>query len=77
MYLISRKFHPSFGIPGTEVTGTEDFQKSQMRRGWEWKYQEFPRATGTNHSQVAIRLLAVLLGVDSRSLHPMAGSRNQ
>ncbi|KAI5455910.1 hypothetical protein BGZ63DRAFT_518698 [Mariannaea sp. PMI_226] len=36
MYLISRKFHPSFGIPGTEVTGTEDIQKSQMRRGWEW-----------------------------------------
>ncbi|KAH8654215.1 hypothetical protein BGZ61DRAFT_511031 [Ilyonectria robusta] len=36
MYLISRKFHPSFGIPGTEVTGTEDFQKSQMGRGWEW-----------------------------------------
>ncbi|KAH6867793.1 hypothetical protein B0T10DRAFT_596345 [Thelonectria olida] len=36
MYLISRKFHQSFGIPGTEVTGTEDFQKSQMLRGWEW-----------------------------------------
>ncbi|KAH8649593.1 hypothetical protein BGZ61DRAFT_524700 [Ilyonectria robusta] len=36
MFLISRKFHSSFGIPGTEVTGTEDAQKSQMRRGWEW-----------------------------------------
>ncbi|KAH7160525.1 hypothetical protein B0J13DRAFT_128613 [Dactylonectria estremocensis] len=36
MYLISRKFHPSFGIPGTEVTGTEEYQKSQMGRGWEW-----------------------------------------
>ncbi|KAJ3455611.1 hypothetical protein MRS44_017093 [Fusarium solani] len=36
MFLISRKFHPSFGIPGTEVTGTEDYQKSQMGRGWEW-----------------------------------------
>ncbi|KAH7113348.1 hypothetical protein EDB81DRAFT_825124 [Dactylonectria macrodidyma] len=36
MYLISRKFHPRFGIPGTEVTGTEDVQKSKMRRGWEW-----------------------------------------
>ncbi|KAL6405943.1 hypothetical protein AUP68_10498 [Ilyonectria robusta] len=36
MYLISRKFHPLFGIPGTEVTGTEDVQKSKMRRGWEW-----------------------------------------
>ncbi|KAM6506374.1 hypothetical protein FSOLCH5_013359 [Fusarium solani] len=35
MFLISRKFHPSFGIPGTEVTGTEDYQKSQMGRGWE------------------------------------------
>ncbi|KAJ3453142.1 hypothetical protein MRS44_018797 [Fusarium solani] len=36
MYLISRKFHPSFGILGTELTGTEDFRKSQMGRGWEW-----------------------------------------
>ncbi|KAH7141729.1 hypothetical protein EDB81DRAFT_797563 [Dactylonectria macrodidyma] len=36
MYLISRKFHPLFGIPGTEVTGTEDIQKSKMLRGWEW-----------------------------------------
>ncbi|KAH8661152.1 hypothetical protein BGZ61DRAFT_432911 [Ilyonectria robusta] len=36
MFLISRKFHPSFGIPGTEVTGTEDYQMSQTGRGWEW-----------------------------------------
>ncbi|KAH7019716.1 hypothetical protein EDB80DRAFT_206536 [Ilyonectria destructans] len=36
MFLISRKFHSSFGIPGTEVTGTEDNQKFEMRRGWEW-----------------------------------------
>ncbi|KAH7137900.1 hypothetical protein EDB81DRAFT_858333 [Dactylonectria macrodidyma] len=41
MFLISRKFHSSFGIPGTEVTGTEDFQKSQMRRGWEWRPSVF------------------------------------
>ncbi|KAJ3453398.1 hypothetical protein MRS44_017645 [Fusarium solani] len=36
MYLISRKFHPSFGILGTEISGTEDVQKLQIRRGWEW-----------------------------------------
>ncbi|KAM6520255.1 hypothetical protein FALCPG4_013804 [Fusarium falciforme] len=36
MYLISRKFHPSFGILGTEITRREDFRKSQMGRGWEW-----------------------------------------
>ncbi|KAH7015751.1 hypothetical protein EDB80DRAFT_345076 [Ilyonectria destructans] len=36
MFLVSRKFHHSFGIPGTEVTGTESQQKSQISRGWEW-----------------------------------------
>ncbi|CAM1509613.1 Fc.00g033520.m01.CDS01 [Cosmosporella sp. VM-42] len=36
MYLISRKFHPSFGIPGTEVTGTEMQQNTLKGRGWEW-----------------------------------------
>ncbi|EJP64787.1 uncharacterized protein BBA_06356 [Beauveria bassiana ARSEF 2860] len=36
MYLISRKFHPSFGIPGTEVGGTEMERKAAMGRGWEW-----------------------------------------
>jgi hypothetical protein len=36
MYLVSRKFHKSFGIPGTEVTGTEEQQKSSQGRGWEW-----------------------------------------
>ncbi|KAL2761008.1 hypothetical protein ACRALDRAFT_1038047 [Sodiomyces alcalophilus JCM 7366] len=36
MYLVSRKFHPSFGIPGTEVTGTPDEVKTEQGRGWEW-----------------------------------------
>ncbi|PNY27940.1 Uncharacterized protein TCAP_02136 [Tolypocladium capitatum] len=36
MYLISRKWHSSWGIPGTEVTGTEMEQKMEMGRGWEW-----------------------------------------
>lgn len=36
MYLVSRKYHPSFGIPGTEVTGTPAEQKVEMGRGWEW-----------------------------------------
>ncbi|KAL0934865.1 uncharacterized protein CTRU02_209456 [Colletotrichum truncatum] len=36
MYLISRKYHPSFGIPGTEVKGTPAERKIEMARGWEW-----------------------------------------
>ena len=36
MFLISRKWHGSWGIPGTEVTGTEMEQKVLMGRGWEW-----------------------------------------
>ncbi|KAL7649202.1 hypothetical protein ACMYSQ_012429 [Aspergillus niger] len=36
MWLISRKWHSTWGIPGTEVHGTEMQQKSEMGRGWEW-----------------------------------------
>lgn len=36
MYLISRKFHSSWGIPGTEVTGTPMEQAAEQGRGWEW-----------------------------------------
>ncbi|KAK1765842.1 hypothetical protein QBC33DRAFT_118190 [Phialemonium atrogriseum] len=36
MYLISRKFHSGWGIPGTEVHGTPMEQKVQQGRGWEW-----------------------------------------
>ncbi|POR32198.1 Uncharacterized protein TPAR_07584 [Tolypocladium paradoxum] len=36
MYVVSRKWHSSWGIPGTEVTGTEMEQKREMGRGWEW-----------------------------------------
>ncbi|KAK5994778.1 hypothetical protein PT974_03161 [Cladobotryum mycophilum] len=36
MYCISRKYHGSWGIPGTEVHGTEMEKKTQMGRGWEW-----------------------------------------
>ncbi|KAJ6787047.1 hypothetical protein PWT90_03186 [Aphanocladium album] len=36
IYLISRKFHPSFGILGTEVNGTDMERKAAMGRGWEW-----------------------------------------
>ncbi|KAJ6171020.1 hypothetical protein N7470_000087 [Penicillium chermesinum] len=36
MYLISRKYHSSWGIPGTEVTGTPMEQKMKMGSGWEW-----------------------------------------
>ncbi|KAF4504132.1 hypothetical protein G6O67_008743 [Ophiocordyceps sinensis] len=36
MYVVSRKFHRSWGIPGTEVNGTEMEQKMEAGRGWEW-----------------------------------------
>jgi hypothetical protein len=36
MYLVSRKFHRSWGIPGTEVNGTDMEQKMAMGSGWEW-----------------------------------------
>lgn len=36
IYLISRKFHPSFGIKGTEVNGTPMERNVAMGRGWEW-----------------------------------------
>ncbi|KAK9446239.1 Regulator of G protein signaling superfamily [Metarhizium brunneum] len=36
MWLISRKWHSGWGIPGTEVYGTEMEQRMEMGRGWEW-----------------------------------------
>ncbi|KAI6351176.1 hypothetical protein MCOR25_010093 [Pyricularia grisea] len=37
MYLLSRKYHPSFGIPGTEVTTTNPLERiMQLYSGWEW-----------------------------------------
>ncbi|PHH86596.1 hypothetical protein CDD83_10008 [Cordyceps sp. RAO-2017] len=36
MFVVSRKFHSSFGIPGTEVHGTYMEQKTEQGRGWEW-----------------------------------------
>ncbi|KIW02898.1 uncharacterized protein PV09_05947 [Verruconis gallopava] len=36
MYLISRKYHASWGIPGTEVHGTAMERKVEQGRGWEW-----------------------------------------
>ncbi|KAJ6782885.1 hypothetical protein PWT90_09918 [Aphanocladium album] len=36
MFLISRKFHDSFGIDGTEVTGTPMERNTAQGRGWEW-----------------------------------------
>ncbi|KZL85530.1 regulator of g protein signaling superfamily [Colletotrichum incanum] len=36
MYLVSRKYHPWFGVPGTEVKGNPMQQKVEMGRGWEW-----------------------------------------
>jgi hypothetical protein len=37
IYLISRKFHASFGIAGTEVTGKTPMEIAMKQgRGWEW-----------------------------------------
>jgi len=36
IYLISRKFHSTWGIPGTEVTGTPAEIKMKQGTGWEW-----------------------------------------
>ncbi|KHN95244.1 Regulator of G protein signaling superfamily [Metarhizium album ARSEF 1941] len=36
MWLMSRKWHSGWGIPGTQVYGTEMEQKMEMGRGWEW-----------------------------------------
>jgi hypothetical protein len=36
MYLLSKKFHPSFGVPGTEAVGSPWDLTQQQARGWEW-----------------------------------------
>ncbi|KAK0624569.1 hypothetical protein B0T17DRAFT_616780 [Bombardia bombarda] len=37
IFMISRKFHPSFGIKGTEVVGTTPMEIAvEQGRGWEW-----------------------------------------
>lgn len=36
MFLVSRKFHDSFGIDGTEVHGNWSERKAAASKGWEW-----------------------------------------
>ncbi|KAL2133273.1 hypothetical protein VTI74DRAFT_2616 [Chaetomium olivicolor] len=37
VYMVSRKFHPDFGIPGTEATGSTPLEIAMKQgRGWEW-----------------------------------------
>lgn len=36
MWLACRKYHPTFGIPGTELRGTLQEQILELGRGWEW-----------------------------------------
>ncbi|KAJ4396023.1 hypothetical protein N0V93_000239 [Gnomoniopsis smithogilvyi] len=36
MYLLSRKFHPSFGLSGTEVQGNPWEVNTRQTTGWEW-----------------------------------------
>lgn len=42
MYLLSRKFHPSFGIPGTEVLGNPWEVNQKQKIGWEWWVPSYP-----------------------------------
>lgn len=46
MYLLSRKFHPSFGAPGTEAGGSPWDVNHQQARGWEWYVLSRSRALG-------------------------------
>ncbi|CAH0053636.1 unnamed protein product [Clonostachys solani] len=42
MYLMSRKWHESWGIPGTEVHGATEYERREkMLRGWEWWHTVF------------------------------------
>ncbi len=37
MWVACKKYHPSFGIPGTEIQGeTLEEQIVDLGRGWEW-----------------------------------------
>ena len=36
MWLACRKYHPTFGVPGTELRGTLEEQIIELGRGWEW-----------------------------------------
>lgn len=42
IFLVSKKFHPSFGASGTElrldsnVSGRDEAARLACRRGWEW-----------------------------------------
>lgn len=42
MYLLSRKWHSAWGIPGTEANGDSEMErKVNMGRGWEWWHTVF------------------------------------
>lgn len=36
MYLLSKKFHPSFGLPGTGAQGSPWDVNNRQKTGWEW-----------------------------------------
>lgn len=36
MYLLSKKFHPSFGLPGTGAQGSPWDVNTRQKTGWEW-----------------------------------------
>ena len=88
IYLISRKFHPDFGIPGTEVTGKTRMEIAMKQgRGWEWLVQPLgstvvrnkltfhPGGLPLSGSSSGPGLLPPLSsGVHAESTTPMAGS---
>ena len=70
MYLISKKFHPSFGIPGTEVPGPDMARKAAMGRGWEWWPSIFWQFTWA-------WMVAPFILWKSRNIHDTQGWRTQ
>jgi len=70
MWIISRKYHSTWGIPGTETTGTMMEQKSEMGRGWEWWPSVVTQLVWT-------WLIAPIILWKSRNIHDTQGWRTQ
>ncbi|KAL3480554.1 hypothetical protein BJX99DRAFT_220416 [Aspergillus californicus] len=70
MWVISRKWHSSWGIPGTEVHGTPMQQKTEQGRGWEW----WP---GVFWQFFWSWIIAPVILWNSRNIHDTQGWRTQ
>ncbi|KAJ6084041.1 hypothetical protein N7486_010841 [Penicillium sp. IBT 16267x] len=70
MWVISRKFHSSWGIPGTEVHGSAMAQKAAQGSGWEW----WP---GVFYQLLWAWVIAPIVLWKSRNIHDTQGWRTQ